>query len=89
MLNIVKEKKKTVIGIIWSIVGIAWLITGGVFFLADSRTTSIIALTAAAVVTEVSFWLTALLLGLALADARKVLWRKITGQSQDDAHSQS
>lgn len=89
MLNIVKEKKKTVIGIIWSIVGIAWLITGCVFFLADSRTTSIIALTAAAVVTEVSFWLTALLLGLALADARKVLWRKITGQSQDDVHSQS
>lgn len=89
MLNIARENKKIVIGIIWSIVSITWLITGSVFFLADSQTTSIVALTAAAVVTEVAFWLTALLLGMALADARKVLWRKITGKSRDEVHSQS
>lgn len=93
MLSIAKEKKKVVLTVIWSIVGIAWLIMGSVFLLADSQTTSLVALTTAAVVTEVAFWLTALLLGMALADARKALWGKITGkftgQSPDKANTPS
>ena len=77
MLRIAKQNKKLVLSVLWSVVAVTWLVLGGTFFLADNQTTAIIAITAAAIVTEVAFWLSALLLGLALVDARKALWHRL------------
>jgi len=79
MLNKAKQNKKLVLQLMWSVVAVAWLVLGGIFFMAESKTTAVIALTSGLVVTEIAVWLSALLLGLALVDARKVLWAKLRG----------
>lgn len=83
MLKIAQHNKKLVLGVIWSVVAVSWAVLGTIFFVASSSTTAIVALTIAAVITEAAFWLSALLLGIALVDARKVLWRKLTGKTAD------
>lgn len=80
MLQFAKQNKKLVLGVIWSIVGVTWLVLGSIFFMVENQTTAIVALTSAAVVTEVAFWLSAALFGMALVDARKMLWAKLTGK---------
>lgn len=81
MLHITGHNKKIILGVIWSVVAVCWLIAGPVFFATDSSTTAILALTVAAVITEAAFWVSALLLGIALVDARKALWKKVTGKA--------
>ncbi|WP_369743975.1 hypothetical protein AB8S08_05150 [Pseudidiomarina sp. PP-1MA] len=85
MLQTLKQNKKLVLSIMWSVVVVSWLVLGSIFFLGDDETIGIIALTAAAVITEVAFWITALLFGMAMVDARKMLWHKLTGRSASQA----
>lgn len=79
MLQVAKQNKKLVLKVMWSVVAVAWLVLGSIFFIAESKTTAVIALTSAAVITEVAFWLSALLFGMALVDARKAVWAKLRG----------
>lgn len=72
-----RANKKLLLGVIWSAVAVSWVILGAVFFLSEERTTAVIAVTSAAVIAEVAVWLSALLLGLAMVDARKTIWRKL------------
>jgi len=89
MLQIAKQNKKRVLAVVWSLVGIAWLVLGSIFFLTENQTTAIVALTIVAIVTEVAFWLTALLLGIAIVDARKALWGKLTGKNRSSFEGQA
>ena len=77
MSLIQRANKKLILGTIWSAVALSWIILGAVFFLSEERTTAIIAVTSAAVIAEVAVWLSALILGLAMVDARKAIWGRL------------
>lgn len=69
--------KKLALSVIWSIVVLAWLIMGGALLFDIPRSTLIIYITIVAVLTETGFWLTALLLGVAMVNARRAVVTKV------------
>ncbi|WP_223668673.1 hypothetical protein [Kangiella shandongensis] len=69
--------KKLALSVIWSIVVLSWLITGGILLFGVSKNALIILVTIAAVLTETGFWLTALLLGVAIVNARRAVLTKV------------
>jgi cytochrome c biogenesis protein CcdA len=60
----------------------AWVALGVGLYLDVSRDTRIILAVVAAVATEALFWSIAATLGLSVLEARKRIWRKITGRGR-------
>ena len=60
----------------------AWVALGVGLYLDVSRQTRIILAVVAAVATEALFWSIAATLGLSVLEARKRIWRKITGRGR-------
>ena len=60
----------------------AWVALGVGLYLDVSRETRIILAVVAAVATEALFWSVAAALGLSVLEARKRIWRKITGRGR-------
>ena len=58
----------------------AWIALGVGLYMDVSRQTRIILAVVAAVATEALFWSVAATLGLSVLEARKRIWRKITGR---------
>ena len=58
----------------------AWVSLGVGLYLDVSKGTRLILAVVAAVATEVLFWTTAAALGVSVFEARKRIWRKITGR---------
>lgn len=58
----------------------AWIALGAGLYMDVSRQTRIILAVVAAVATEALFWSIAATLGLSVLEARKRIWRKITGR---------
>lgn len=81
MEHIRNLNKKVVLGSIWSFVAVSLVILGTTFFVTESNTVAVVAVTAAAVITEGAIWLSAALLGLAIVDARKKLWGMLRGKA--------
>ena len=63
----------------------AWIALGVGLYLDVSRQTRIILAVVAAVATEALFWSIAATLGLSVLEARKRIWRKITGRGRAEA----
>ncbi len=63
----------------------AWIALGVGLYMDVSRQTRIILAVVAAVATEALFWSIAATLGLSVLEARKRIWRKITGRGGADA----
>ena len=63
----------------------AWVALGVGLYLDVSRQTRIILAVVAAVATEALFWSIAATLGLSVLEARKRIWRKITGRGRAEA----
>ena len=59
----------------------AWLALGIGLYLGVERGTRLILAIVAAVTTEALFWTVAALLGVSVVEARKRIWRKITGRA--------
>ena len=60
----------------------AWIALGVGLYLDVSRQTRLILVVVAAVATEALFWSVAAALGLSVLEARKRIWRKITGRGR-------
>ena len=60
----------------------AWVALGVGLYLDVSRQTRLILVVAAAVATEALFWSIAATLGLSVLEARKRIWRRITGRGR-------
>ena len=63
----------------------AWIALGVGVYMDVSRQTRIILAVVAAVATEALFWSIAAALGLSVLEARKRIWRKITGRGRAEA----
>jgi len=63
----------------------AWIALGVGVYMDVSRQTRIILAVVAAVATEALFWSIAATLGLSVLEARKRIWRKITGRGRAEA----
>ena len=63
----------------------AWITLGVGVYMDVSRQTRIILAVVAAVATEALFWSIAATLGLSVLEARKRIWRKITGRGRAEA----
>ena len=63
----------------------AWIALGVGLYLDVSRQTRLILVVVAAVATEALFWSVAAALGLSVLEARKRIWRKITGRGRAEA----
>ncbi len=61
----------------------AWIGLGIGLYLDVDRGARITLAIVAAVTTEALFWTTAALLGVSVVEARKRIWRKITGRGRD------
>ena len=59
----------------------AWAALGIGLYLGVERGTRLILAIVAAVTTEALFWTVAALLGVSVVEARKRIWRKITGRA--------
>ncbi len=59
----------------------AWISLGVGLYLDVERGTRLTLAIVAAVATEALFWTTAALLGVSVVEARKRIWRKITGRA--------
>jgi hypothetical protein len=82
-MNFIKQlNKKAALRTLWSGVALSWLVLGVTFFITNNDTTAIVAVTAAAVIAECAVWASALLLGIAMVDARKTLWNKLFARTQ-------
>lgn len=57
----------------------AWIALGVVLYADAGRDLRLAAALAAAISTEVLFWSVAALLGVSVLEARKAIWRRITG----------
>ena len=60
----------------------AWISLGIGLYLDVERGTRLTLAIVAAVATEALFWTTAALLGVSVVEARKRIWRKITGRAR-------
>ena len=60
----------------------AWVALGVGLYLDVSRQTRLILVVAAAVATEALFWSIAATLGMSVLEARKRIWRRITGRGR-------
>jgi hypothetical protein len=58
---------------------VAWIALGVALYLGAGRDVRLATAVAAALCTEGLFWSTAALLGVSVLDARKAIWRRITG----------
>jgi len=65
------QKKSTVLKLIWGAVLVSWLLLIPLGFSGPELKTWTIGVTIVAVVTEIAFWLTALLLGVGMWESRK------------------
>ncbi|MFN3816650.1 hypothetical protein [Brevundimonas sp.] len=63
----------------------AWIALGVGLYMDVSRQTRIILAVVAAVATEALFWSIAATLGLSVLEARKRIWKKITGRGRAEA----
>jgi cytochrome c biogenesis protein CcdA len=63
----------------------AWIALGVGLYMDVSRQTRLILVVVAAVATEALFWSIAATLGLSVLEARKRIWRKITGRGRAEA----
>lgn len=70
--------KRTLLWGIGLTVLIAWISMGVGVFLDVDRQTWVIWVTGVAIITEVSIWLVAAILGVAVFQARKKVWRWLT-----------
>ena len=61
----------------------AWIGLGVGLYLDVDRGARITLVLVAAVTTEALFWTTAALLGVSVVEARKRIWRRITGRGRD------
>ena len=71
--------KKPVLMLVWGAALIVWVAVAGIYFTEPSKQQWVIAVTVAAVVTEVAFWATAAIMGLSLFESRRQVMRWITG----------
>ena len=72
------SKKKLALALVWSIAAAAWLGVIATYLLVSSKTVFVIALTAAAIISEVAVWSTAAVLGLTVIESRKRIWAAIS-----------
>ena len=70
--------KKLVLAIVWSVALLVWLGVVGVYLSEPTTREWTIAVAAAALATEIAFWLTAALMGLSLWESRKSVMRFLT-----------
>ncbi len=70
--------KKLVLAIVWSVALLVWLGVVGVYLSEPTTREWTIAIAAAALATEIAFWLTAALMGLSLWESRKSVMRFLT-----------
>jgi hypothetical protein len=71
--------KKRTLTVIWAAVLLCWLGMAAALLLPVDKNVTLMVVATVAVVTEVAFWLTALMLGVAMVDARKAVVGKLTG----------
>ena len=76
--------KKLVLGLAWGIVVLAWIGVIAGAGLGLSKAQGVIAVTVAAVITEIAFWVTAAILGVSVFESRKAIWRSIFGGGAAD-----
>lgn len=67
--------KKITLSIVWSLSVLAWLALIAFNFADPTMQNWVIAVTCAAIITEVAFWTTAALLGASLVESRKKVFR--------------
>jgi len=72
---------------LWTLAGLAgvcavcgWISLGAGLYLDVPRGTRLILAVVAAVATEATFWISAAALGVSVFEARKRIWRRITGR---------
>ncbi|WP_088330368.1 hypothetical protein [Lacimicrobium sp. SS2-24] len=70
--------KKRTLSMIWSVVALAWLGMAAALFMLTDKDITLAVVATVAVITEVAFWLTALMMGVAMVDARKAVVGKFT-----------
>lgn len=78
MLSLKTINKKRALTFIWSGVAISWAIMVASLFISLEKPIAVTIVAVVAILTEIAIWLTALLLGVALVDARKAIWRRLT-----------
>ncbi|MEX2334686.1 MAG: hypothetical protein WD600_10540 [Pseudohongiella sp.] len=71
--------KKFTLSIIWSVVVVSWLVMGGALLIDVRQDLFVTVVVVTAVLTETAFWLTAILLGVAMVDARRAVVQRIKG----------
>ena len=71
--------KKRTLRVIWSLVLLCWLGMAAALLLSADKNITLTVVAVVAVITEVAFWFTALILGVAMVDARKAVVSKVTG----------
>ena len=68
-------KKRITLIVVWTLVAFSWMGLVGVYFTDPTLKAWTIAVTAAAVVTEIAVWTTAAILGLSIWESRKkIIW---------------
>ncbi|MCO7189629.1 MULTISPECIES: hypothetical protein [unclassified Pseudoalteromonas] len=77
MLTILKANKKRALITIWTSVALGWIVMLSVLFISDVQAVRLAAVTSVALATEAAIWLSALLMGLALAQGRKAIVRNV------------
>lgn len=78
--------------VMWALTGLvfiaavcAWIALGVGLYMGVGFTPRLILATAAAVTTEATFWLTAATIGVSVFEARRRIWRYVTGRGGEAA----
>ena len=67
--------EKMALGVAWGVAAIGWAALVGFYFTEPSVKAWTIAVTGAAILTEIAFWTTAALMGITLWESRKSVFR--------------
>lgn len=70
--------KKMLVGLVWAVAVASWVAVTAFYFTGPSLKEWTVAVTAAAVLSEIAFWTTAAVLGITLWESRKAVFRFLT-----------
>lgn len=78
------RKSRKILWTVAAVVGVCavcgWITLGVGLYLGVDKTTRLIMALVAALATELTFWISAAAFGVSVFEARKRIWRKITGR---------
>ncbi|MCG7550065.1 hypothetical protein [Pseudoalteromonas sp. Of7M-16] len=90
LLNKIRLQNKTrLLGAAWALVAFSWLTMFIVIFISETKSIEIAVTTFAAVTTEAAIWCTAAVLGVSIAEGRKVALRTIKNKLLGKSRQQS